>query len=223
MELSAFFSFSRARASITELLLCRENDTESSVCVWTLLVATVVGGARNLQFYACACEKKMAADGGRCVFCRIAAKEETAEIVYEDSEFVCFRDRSPAATHHYLLIPRTHIRSGNVSELVFDVRNTSPVIYEVSILFHVLQKSWISGRRAHPNSGENGRDSSPGADSAGSMRRRRQPGFPLAAVHTSPAPPPAPAEPSQLPRLVLQTRPVQRKLIHLCHARSHAR
>ena len=218
MELSAFFSFSRARASITELLAER-------VCV-DVARGNCSGRGSKLQFHACACEKKMAADGsvsGRCVFCRVAAKEETAEIVYEDSEFVCFRDRSPAATHHYLLIPRTHIRSGNVSELVFDVRNTSPVIYEVSILFHVLQKSWISGRRAHPNGGENGRDSSPGADSAGSMRRRRQPGFPLAAVHTSPAPPPAPAEPSQLPRLVLQTRPVQRKLIRLCHARSHAR
>ena len=47
----------------------------------------------------------------RCVFCRIAAKDEHAEIVYEDEDYVCFRDRSPAATHHYLLIPRLHIRS----------------------------------------------------------------------------------------------------------------
>ena len=47
----------------------------------------------------------------RCVFCRIAAKDEQAEIVYEDEDYVCFRDRSPAATHHYLLIPRQHIRS----------------------------------------------------------------------------------------------------------------
>ena len=47
----------------------------------------------------------------RCVFCRIAAKEEAAEVVYEDSDYVCFRDRRPAATHHFLLIPRTHIRS----------------------------------------------------------------------------------------------------------------
>lgn len=47
----------------------------------------------------------------RCVFCRIAAKDEQATIVYEDADFVCFRDRSPAATHHYLLIPRLHLRS----------------------------------------------------------------------------------------------------------------
>ena len=46
----------------------------------------------------------------RCVFCRIVAKEEQAPIVYEDADYVCFRDRSPSATHHYLLVPRTHIR-----------------------------------------------------------------------------------------------------------------
>lgn len=46
----------------------------------------------------------------RCVFCRIAAKDEQASILYEDADFVCFRDRNPAATHHYLLIPRLHLR-----------------------------------------------------------------------------------------------------------------
>ena len=51
------------------------------------------------------------ASGVRCVFCRIAAKDEQADIVYEDESYVCFRDRRPCATHHYLLIPRLHIRS----------------------------------------------------------------------------------------------------------------
>lgn len=46
----------------------------------------------------------------RCVFCRIATKDEEADIVYEDESYVCFRDRSPVATHHYLLIPRQHVR-----------------------------------------------------------------------------------------------------------------
>ena len=45
-----------------------------------------------------------------CVFCRIATKNAPAEIVYEDTEFVVFIDRKPASTHHYLVIPRHHIR-----------------------------------------------------------------------------------------------------------------
>lgn len=46
----------------------------------------------------------------KCVFCRIVAKQEPASIVYEDENYLCFRDKSPAATHHYLLVPKTHIR-----------------------------------------------------------------------------------------------------------------
>ena len=56
-------------------------------------------------------EADASAGSSNCVFCRIAAKDEQASILYEDADFVCFRDRSPAATHHYLLIPRLHLRS----------------------------------------------------------------------------------------------------------------
>lgn len=45
-----------------------------------------------------------------CVFCRITTKDVPAEIVYEDTDFVVFIDRKPASTHHYLVIPRNHIR-----------------------------------------------------------------------------------------------------------------
>lgn len=46
----------------------------------------------------------------RCTFCRIITKQLHSEIVYEDSEYICFTDRSPASTHHYLVVPRQHIR-----------------------------------------------------------------------------------------------------------------
>lgn len=46
----------------------------------------------------------------KCVFCQIVAKEAAAEILYEDAEFVCFRDIAPVAPHHYQLIPRNHIK-----------------------------------------------------------------------------------------------------------------
>ena len=45
-----------------------------------------------------------------CVFCKICSKQAPANIVYEDSDYVCFVDRSPASTHHYLVVPRAHVR-----------------------------------------------------------------------------------------------------------------
>ena len=46
----------------------------------------------------------------RCTFCRIIARELSSDIIYEDSDYVCFVDRSPVSTHHYLVVPRVHIR-----------------------------------------------------------------------------------------------------------------
>jgi histidine triad (HIT) family protein len=44
-----------------------------------------------------------------CIFCRIAAGEIQAEIVYEDDQCLAFRDINPQAPVHILLIPRRHI------------------------------------------------------------------------------------------------------------------
>ena len=44
-----------------------------------------------------------------CIFCKIADKKENKELLYEDEEFVCFRDIKPATKHHYLVIPRKHM------------------------------------------------------------------------------------------------------------------
>ena len=46
-----------------------------------------------------------------CIFCRIAAKEIAATIVYEDDVVVAFRDLSPQAPTHVLVIPKRHIAS----------------------------------------------------------------------------------------------------------------
>lgn len=46
-----------------------------------------------------------------CIFCRIAAKDVPATIVYEDDEVVAFRDLSPQAPTHVLVIPRRHVAS----------------------------------------------------------------------------------------------------------------
>jgi histidine triad (HIT) family protein len=46
-----------------------------------------------------------------CLFCRIAAGEIPASVVYQDDRVVAFRDVNPQAPTHVLLIPRKHIPS----------------------------------------------------------------------------------------------------------------
>ncbi len=43
-----------------------------------------------------------------CLFCKIAAREIPADIVWSDQEFVAFRDIHPQAPTHLLVIPRAH-------------------------------------------------------------------------------------------------------------------
>ncbi len=46
-----------------------------------------------------------------CIFCKIIKKEMPAEIVYEDSQIIAFKDIQPAAPIHILVIPKKHIPS----------------------------------------------------------------------------------------------------------------
>jgi histidine triad (HIT) family protein len=44
-----------------------------------------------------------------CIFCKIAAKQIPASIVYEDDELLAFKDINPAAPVHLLVIPKQHV------------------------------------------------------------------------------------------------------------------
>ena len=46
-----------------------------------------------------------------CLFCRIAAGEVRADIVYQDDLVLAFTDINPKAPTHLLVIPRKHIES----------------------------------------------------------------------------------------------------------------
>jgi histidine triad (HIT) family protein len=46
-----------------------------------------------------------------CLFCRIAAGEIPADFVHQDDLVIAFRDISPKAPTHILLMPRAHIVS----------------------------------------------------------------------------------------------------------------
>ncbi len=43
-----------------------------------------------------------------CLFCRIVAKEIPATVVYEDDAILAFKDITPQAPVHLLLIPKAH-------------------------------------------------------------------------------------------------------------------
>jgi histidine triad (HIT) family protein len=46
-----------------------------------------------------------------CIFCKIAKHEMGSDVVYEDDDFLAFRDINPAAPVHVLLIPKQHVSS----------------------------------------------------------------------------------------------------------------
>lgn len=46
-----------------------------------------------------------------CVFCQICGDNPGGtEFLFSSDDFVVFRDIKPAAKHHYLIVPREHIR-----------------------------------------------------------------------------------------------------------------
>ena len=48
---------------------------------------------------------------GDCLFCKIAAKQIPAKMVYEDEEIFAFDDIGPQAPVHILICPRKHLMS----------------------------------------------------------------------------------------------------------------
>jgi len=48
-----------------------------------------------------------------CLFCDIVNRKVPTEFLYEDDNYVVFKDINPAAPVHLLLVPKKHIRSMN--------------------------------------------------------------------------------------------------------------
>jgi histidine triad (HIT) family protein len=46
-----------------------------------------------------------------CLFCKIAKKEISSSIVYEDDKVFAFNDINPKAPTHILVIPKRHVSS----------------------------------------------------------------------------------------------------------------
>ena len=52
-----------------------------------------------------------------CLFCKIASKQIPADLVYEDDLVMAFKDISPQAPVHQLIIPKQHITTLNDVDL----------------------------------------------------------------------------------------------------------
>ena len=48
-----------------------------------------------------------------CIFCEIIAKRQPADVVYEDDDILVFKDISPTAPIHVLLVPKAHVATVN--------------------------------------------------------------------------------------------------------------
>ena len=78
-----------------------------------------------------------------CLFCRIVSGEIPAELVAQGEEWIAFRDVTPQAPTHVLIIPKTHIAS--VNELT---DANSDVVGEL-----VLRARAIAAERGHSEPG----------------------------------------------------------------------
>lgn len=67
-----------------------------------------------------------------CIFCKIAKREIGSDIIYEDDDFIVFKDIKPVAPVHVLLIPKKHIESLNTLDI-----NKMP---EMARIFSIIQK-----------------------------------------------------------------------------------
>ena len=89
-----------------------------------------------------------------CIFCKIASGEIPSDILYQDDEYIAFRDIQPQAPVHMLIVPREHISS--VSELTDE---QAPFAGRLILLAkHIAEKEGIaeSGYRLVINCGAEG-------------------------------------------------------------------
>jgi histidine triad (HIT) family protein len=86
-----------------------------------------------------------------CIFCRIAAGQMKANVVFEDQHVVAFRDIQPQAPIHILIVPKQHIE--RVAQLTDE---TMPVVAQIHrAAQHIARQEGVfeKGFRLITNSG----------------------------------------------------------------------
>ncbi len=78
-----------------------------------------------------------------CLFCKIVRKEIPSEIVFENDEIIAFKDISPQAPVHFLIIPKTHINS----PMDIDSSNSNSAGKLISAAAEIAKKMKLDGYR----------------------------------------------------------------------------
>ena len=84
-----------------------------------------------------------------CIFCKIVNKEIPAEIVYEDENYMAFKDINPKAPVHILIIHKKHLESFH---LITDDEEKRIVKGLLDIAWMLLNKLWLKWCQLHMNS-----------------------------------------------------------------------
>ena len=89
-----------------------------------------------------------------CLFCKIANGEISTDKVYEDDKVLAFNDIDPQAPVHFLVIPKTHIKSA--AEITAE--NSLIISHIFEVIAKIAAQKGISekGFRVVNNCGEDG-------------------------------------------------------------------
>lgn len=88
-----------------------------------------------------------------CIFCKIAAGQMKANVVYETDHVAAFRDINPQAPVHILIIPKKHIE--RVSAIMEQDRDVIADIHRAAVLLAERENIVKDGFRLVTNDGKN--------------------------------------------------------------------
>jgi histidine triad (HIT) family protein len=89
-----------------------------------------------------------------CIFCRIAARQAGAAILFHDDQVTAFRDTRPVAPTHILVIPNRHIESLN--ELLDEDKTLIGHMFVIARQVAAQEKINAGGYRIIVNTGPDG-------------------------------------------------------------------
>lgn len=77
-----------------------------------------------------------------CIFCKIANKEISSEIVYENKSVVAFKDLSPRAQIHFLIVPKKHFDTILDLEEIDIIRDIHIAVKEIAKKYNIDEKGF---------------------------------------------------------------------------------
>lgn len=79
-----------------------------------------------------------------CIFCKIASGQIKADLIYEDTQLVAFKDLNPQAPTHILVIPRIHIATLNdlTQDHIYLIGQMSLVAQQIAIKEGIAKRGY---------------------------------------------------------------------------------